>query len=78
MTTPEEWREERIKRNKALMKNMEQLDYDQLSAVREAYDAINGVMQSFHDCQDVWLSDISKLDTAMWKLKNNFPMSEED
>lgn len=78
MTTPEEWKEKRIKHNKALMKNMEQLNHDQLNAVKEAQEAINNVMQSFYDCQDVWLSDIAKLDTAMWKLKNNFPTSEEN
>ena len=62
-------REERVAKDKVAFDVL--LD-DQQKAIKETFEALDGAMETLRDCQDLWLSDVKKLDTAYWKLRNNF------
>jgi len=70
--TAEDWkkeRDERIANDKAAF---DSLSDDQQKAITETYAALNDAMDTLRECQDLWISDVKKLDTAYWKLRNNF------
>ena len=62
-------REERVAKDKVAFDGL--LD-DQQKAIKETFEALDDAMETLRDCQDLWLSDVKKLDTAYWKLRNNF------
>jgi hypothetical protein len=65
----EKERDERIANDKAAFDG---LTDDQQKAIKETYAALDNAMDTLRDCQDLWLSDVKKLDHAFWKLRNNF------
>ena len=54
------------------------LSKEQRDAVKEAYQAISAAMMSLHECQDLWLSDVKKLDDSMWSIRREFNLGNDD
>ena len=74
----EEWKAKQEREAKELRSNMAYLSDEQREAILKAQRALSGTMQSIHDCQDLWMSDIRELDEALWRLKNMFPEATDD
>jgi len=72
-----EWHEKRRQYKETCLKNMSGLNADQLKTIEDAVRVLNGVLQSIHDCQDLWMSEIREMDNVYWRLQNNFPKAEE-
>ena len=72
------WDEQRKQERGERQGRLDQLSQEQLDAVKEAYDAISGAMSSLGECQDLWLSDVKKLDDSMWQLRRQFNLDKEE
>lgn len=45
---------------------------EQQAAIFEVQDALRGALQMIDDCKDLHLSDIAKMESAFWAIRNNF------
>ena len=72
------WDKQREKDRACRQKGIDKLSQEQRDAVKEAYEAISGAMQSMHECQDLWMSDVKKLDESMWQLRRLFNLEGND
>ena len=70
--TAEDWKKERDERIANDKATFDSLSDDQQKAIRATYAALDDAMDTLRECQDLWLSDVKKLDIAYWKLRNNF------
>jgi hypothetical protein len=72
------WDKQREKDRACRQKGIDKLSQEQRDAVKEAYDAISSAMMSLHECQDLWMSDVKKLDDSMWQLRRQFNLEGND
>ncbi len=59
---------EKAQRTKA----MANLLPEQTRALREVNSTLKTVLSSLQECQDIWLSDVGKLEGTFWRLQNSF------
>ena len=52
------------------------LTQDQLIAIEKTYKALDGVLLNIREIEDIYLSDIRKLDNCLWKLKHEFKLED--
>ena len=72
------WELERDKQDALRKKAKKNLTQDQLVAIEKTYKAIEGVLLNIREIEDIYLSDIRNLDTAMWKLKHQFNLEDDN
>ena len=51
---------------------MKGLTSDQLQAIKETHKTLRHVLSMIADCNDIYLSDVGKLDDAFWSIQNQF------
>ena len=72
------WEKQRDKDRRERQKGIDKLSQEQRDAVKEAYEALSTAMMSLHDCQDLWMSDVKKMDDSMWQLRRLFNLEGKD
>jgi hypothetical protein len=72
------WDKQRKKDRSERQKGIDKLSQEQRDAVKEAYEALSAAMMSLHECQDLWLSDVKKMDESMWQLRRLFNLEGKD
>jgi|TARA_R110001592_G_scaffold324115_1_gene603605 hypothetical protein len=72
MTKKNEWEIQRDKQNALRAKTMKSLTADQLNAIKQTHKTLSDALDMLRECNDLYLSDIRKLDDAFWQLKNQF------
>jgi hypothetical protein len=72
-----QWEIERDKEDALRTKAMNSLTVDQLNAIKETHKTLANVLEMIRDCNDIYLSDVRKLDDAFWKLKHQFNLGEK-
>ena len=72
------WELERDKEEALKKKAIKSLTEDQVKAINKAYESIKDALCNAREIEDLYLSDIRNLDTAMWKLKNQFNLEENN
>ena len=72
-----QWEIERDKEDALRTKAMNSLTVDQLNAIKETHKALRHVLSIIADCNDMYLSDVRKLDDAFWKIRNAFNLEEK-
>ena len=70
------WELERDKEEALRKKALKSLTEDQLKAINKAYESIKDALCNAREIEDLYLSDIRNLDTAMWKLKHEFNLED--
>lgn len=70
------WELERDKQDVLRKKAKKHLTQDQLIAIEKTYKAIEGVLLNIREIEDIYLSDIRKLDNCFWKLKHEFKLED--
>ena len=70
------WELERDKQDVLRKKAKKHLTQDQLVAIEKTYKAIEGVLLNIREIEDIYLSDIRKLDNCLWKLKHEFKLED--
>ena len=78
MTKKTEWQLEQEKQDNLRQKAMKSLTKEQLMAINKAYKSIKDALCNVREIEDLYLSDVRNLDTAMWKLKHQFNIADED
>ena len=72
-----QWQIERDKSRCFKKKAMKSLTVEQLHAIKETHKALRHVLSIIADCNDMYLSDVRKLDDAFWKIRNAFNLEEK-
>tara|TARA_B100000900_G_C20537988_1_gene699194 strand:+ start:1199 stop:1441 length:243 start_codon:yes stop_codon:yes gene_type:complete len=70
------WELERDKQDALRKKAKKSLTQDQLVAIENTYKALDGVLLNIREIEDIYLSDIRKLDNCLWKLKHEFKLED--
>ena len=78
MTKKDKWEIERDKENTLKSKAMKSLTTDQLKAIKETHKTISECLMMIRDCNDLYMSDIGKLENSFWQLKHQFLLENED
>ena len=78
MTKKDKWEIERDKQDALKTKAMKSLTVDQLNAIKETHNVLVSVTQMIAECSDLYLSDIRELENAMWKLKHQFVLENDE
>lgn len=68
----EEWEIAWDKRIKAQAKGLEGMTDDQLEAVDEAFNSLESALDMIKEINDLYMSDIRKLEEAYYKLRSTF------
>jgi hypothetical protein len=72
MAKKEQWEIEHEKKVKARSEGMKAMSDDQIKAVDLAYTSLRDTLSYIHDCWDLQISDVSKMEQAMWSLHHEF------
>ena len=78
MSRKNQWEIERDKENALRTKAMSSLTKDQLKTINKTYKAIENALFNIREMEDLYLSDIRKLDNAFWKLKHQFNLGIDE
>jgi len=62
--------------NNQRRQNMERLNAEQLKTLRATYAALRDSLQMIKDCNDLYLSQVDKLETAFYRLGSEFVLDE--
>ena len=78
MVKKTEWelKQEKIKINRK--KGLQALSSEQKEVIKLAHQALVNVISNIQDMEDIYLSDIRDMNTAMWKLRHEFEIGNED
>ena len=71
------WELERDKQDVLRKKAKKHLTQDQLIAIEKTYKALEEVLLNIREIEDIYLSDIRKLDNCFWKLKHEFKLEDK-
>ena len=77
MTKKTDWQIKQDKINSERKKGLKAMTKDQRESVQKAWKAIESVLTSIREVEDVYLSDIRELDKAYWDLNHEFKLNEE-
>ena len=72
MAKKEQWEIEHEKKVKAREEGMKAMSDDQMKAVDLAYISLRDTLSYIQDCWDLQISDVSKMEEAMWSLHHEF------
>ena len=78
MTKKTEWEIERDKQNAITEKAMKSLTVDQLNVIKETHKTISSCLMMIKDCNDLYMSDIAKLEDSLWQLKHQFLLENDE
>ena len=78
MTNKTKWEIERDKQDRLKVKSMKSLTVDQLNAIKETHKTISNCLMMIRDCNDLYMSDIEKLEDSFWQLKNQFVLENDE
>ena len=71
-TNHDHYKAQRDKQDALKTKAMKSLTVDQLNAIKQTHKTLSDALDMLRECNDLYLSDIRKLDDAFWQLKNQF------
>jgi len=77
MTKKQDWEIERDKADAIRKTAMKSLTVNQMKAIKETHETISNCLMMIRDCNDLYMSDIRKLEDAFWKIKNEFNLGED-
>ena len=77
MTKKNQYEIEREREEAIIKKTMKGLSSDQLKAIEETHKSLANALSMLTETNDLYLSDIRKLDDAFWKLKHQFNLKGE-
>ena len=78
MTKKTKWEIERDKQDAIKEKAMKSLTVDQLNVIKETHKTISSCLTMIRDCNDLYMSDIAKLEDSFWQLKHQFLLENDE
>tara|TARA_R100001244_G_scaffold46485_1_gene41585 strand:+ start:22 stop:267 length:246 start_codon:yes stop_codon:yes gene_type:complete len=76
-TNHDHYKAKREREEAIIAKSMKSLTVDQLKAIEETHKSLANALSMLTEMNDLYLSDIRKLDNAFWKLKHQFNLKGE-
>ena len=73
-----EYRKKEAARQKAKKDLLKVLNADQKAALNELLTETSDMLQTIYECQDVWMSQVGKLDMARHKVDNLVWSSDDE
>ena len=55
---------------------MQGLTTEQLNAIKEVHKALEEALAMLYECQDLYLSDIRKLDNSFYRIQREFNLED--
>ena len=77
-TNHDHYKAQRDKQDALKTKAMKSLTADQLNAIKQTHKTLSDALDMLRECNDLYLSDIRKLDDAFWQLKNQFVLENDN
>jgi len=75
--TQAQWKAERMARYKVTKKLLKSMSEDQRKAIAEAQEVLNNTYFMVTEAHDLYMSDIGKIESAMYALKFAFKTEDE-
>lgn len=75
--TQAQWKAERMAKYKVTKKLLKSMSEDQSKAIKEAQDVLANTYFMINECHDLYMSDIGKIESAMYALKFAFKTEDE-
>ena len=72
------WQAERDHENALRLAAMESLTPKQRGVLKETYDTLAHCVMMLHECHDLYMSDVGKLESAFYGLKHQFVLNEKE
>lgn len=66
------WQIEREQIEEKQKQGMKSLTKEQLNTIVTSHKTLKNILTMLNECQDLYLSDIRKLDDMYWQINNNF------
>ena len=76
MTKQIDWEEQRKLDQAKRKKAMQGLTPEQLKAIKEVHKALEEALAMLYECQDLYLSDIRKLDNSFYRIQREFNLED--
>ena len=76
MAKKEQWEIERDRQELLRKKAMKSLTKEQIDAINFTHETLSSALDMIAECNDMYLSDIQKLNDAFWKLKHQFNLED--
>ena len=76
MAKKEQWEIERDRQELLRKKAMKSLTKEQIDAINFTHETLSSALDMIAECNDIYLSDIHKLNDAFWKLKHQFNLED--
>ncbi len=77
MTNHEHYTKERKKKQAERAKAMKCLTAKQLQAIFKTHSTLRDAISMITECQDLYLSDIRKLEQCFWDIQNEFNLEKD-
>jgi len=77
MSKKEKWEIERDRQELLRKKAMKSLTKEQIDAINFTHETLSSALDMIAECNDMYLSDIHKLNDAFWKLKHQFNLEDK-
>ena len=68
----------RDKQDALKTKAMKSLTVDQLNAIKKTHKTISDCLAMLRDCNDLYVSDVGKLESIFWELQNQFVLENDE
>ena len=75
--TQAQWKAERKARYKVTKKLLKSMSEEQSKAIKEAQDVLGNTYWMINEAHDLYMSDIGKIESAMYALKFAFKTEDE-
>ena len=72
------WQAERDHENALRLEAMKSLTPNQRKVLKETYETLEHCVMMLHECHDLYMSDVGKLESAFYGLKHQFVLNEEE
>ena len=72
------WQAERDHENALRLSAMESLTPKQREVLKETHETLAHCVIMLHECHDLYMSDVGKLESAFYGLKHQFVLNEEE
>ena len=76
MTKKTEWQIKADKEQAERAKAIKAMTKEQIETIKEAHKTIGTCLEMLFECQDLYLSDMHKLNNVYWAIKNQFNLEK--
>lgn len=73
-----EFFDSRLKDQEFNKRTLSQMTTKQSKSITDTIEALDDALRMIHECNDLYLSQVSKLHECFWALQNNFDTGEKE